>query len=74
MQNLVHPSGYIKSRKFIFKGKKYEVIATGIGKTKSVWNSIDTVKREDGMKRNFIRLKLREYFNEVDLKNPGINF
>ena len=67
MTTLVHDSGYIKSKDFIFTGKKYEVISSEIGVNNSIWSTIDTVRREDGVERKFTRKELRGYFVEVEL-------
>lgn len=60
---LVSNSGAIMKNEFEFNGFTYKVIAS---ESKGrIWNTIDTIRRNDGVRRNFTRKELKEYFKEI---------
>lgn len=61
--NLVDEKGSIITMGFIFKDKKYKVVGTE--SRKSIWDCIDEVVREDGMRRKFTRRELKNYFTDI---------
>lgn len=62
---IVKEDGTITQIKWEFRGKTYEIIASETtSRAHSVWNTIDTVKREDGKTQQFTRRQLRKYFNQ----------
>ena len=60
---LVSNSGAIMKNEFEFNGFTYKVISS---ESKGrIWNTIDTIRRNDGVRRKFTRKELKEYFKEI---------
>ena len=60
---LVSNSGVIMKNEFEFNGFTYKVISS---ESKGrIWNTIDTIRRNDGVRRQFTRKELKEYFKEI---------
>lgn len=60
---IVKESGEITQFEWTFKGYKYRVISTKAESRSNIWETMDTVKREDGMTKTFSRIQLKNYFN-----------
>ena len=60
---LVSNSGAIMKNEFEFNGFTYKVISSE--SKGGIWNTIDTIRRNDGVRRQFTRKELKEYFKEI---------
>lgn len=61
---VVKDNGEIAKIEWEFRGFFYKIIASeSSGKTHSVWQTLDTIKRNDGMIKTFTRRQLKKYFD-----------
>ena len=54
---------------FHCNGFHYKIIGTKSNSKDSIWKAIDTIKRSDGLIKDFTRQELKNYFNNKNLIN-----
>ncbi len=54
---------------FECNGFNYKIIGTKSNSRDSIWKTIDTIKRSDGLIKDFTRQELKNYFNNKNLTN-----
>lgn len=59
---IVNEEGSVSNIEWEFKGIHYKIISSE-SKGRSVWETIDTAKRQDGFIKKFTRKQLKNYFN-----------
>lgn len=63
---IVARDGSVNFRCWESKGFLYEIVETdGLDRGRSVWDAVDTVKRNDGLRHKFKRNELNAHFKEV---------
>lgn len=64
---LVSVSGEILMLEFNYNGFHYKIISTKSNSRDSIWKAIDTIKRNDGLIKDFTRQELKNYFNNKNI-------
>lgn len=59
---MINAIGEIKAT-FEIGNISYEVISSEYGKSRSVWDAIDTIKNSNGQQKTMTRLEWKQYFD-----------